>query len=68
VQRPLTSRPKGWPAGPTLQPLAGWLRDDTLQEALEGNPKLKVGGGRTPWTAGHHLACYPLNGNPSLDP
>jgi hypothetical protein len=75
VQRPLTSGPRGWsagetqwPAGPTLQPLTGWLRGDTLQEAVERNPKLKVGGGRTPWPAdnvtrpaGYHLAC-------SLDP
>jgi hypothetical protein len=34
-----------WPAGPTLQPLVGWLRGDTLQEAVEGSPRLKVGGG-----------------------
>jgi hypothetical protein len=76
VQRLLTSGPKAWPAGPTLQPLEGWLRGDTLQEAVEGNPMLKVGGGRTPWQAGHvarpadhHLACYQLNqvSNPSLD-
>jgi hypothetical protein len=61
VQRPLTSEPKGWPAGPTLQPLAGSLHGDTLQEVVEGNPKLK---------AGHHLVCYRLNqvGNPFLDP
>jgi hypothetical protein len=45
VQRPLTSGPRGWPAGPTLQPLACWLCGDTLQEAVEGNPKLKVCGG-----------------------
>jgi hypothetical protein len=45
VQRPLTSEPEGWPVGPTLQPLMGWLRDDTLPEVVEGNPKLKVGGG-----------------------
>jgi hypothetical protein len=60
-----------------LQPLMGWLHDDTLQEAIEENPKLKVGGAQTPWPAshvasptGHHLACYRLNqvGNPSLDP
>jgi hypothetical protein len=71
VQRPLTSGPKGWRAGqtpwpvsPTLQPLVGWLCGDTLQEAVEGNSKLKVGGGRTPWATGHvarpvshHLAC-----------
>jgi hypothetical protein len=67
----------GCPAGPTLQPLMGWLRGDTLQEAVEGNPELKVDGGRTPWLAGHvarlagdHLVCYRVNqvGNPSLDP
>jgi hypothetical protein len=77
VQRLLTSGPKGWPAGetpwpvgPTLQPLAGWLCGGTLQETVEGNPKLNIGGGRTPWPAGHHFACYQLNqvGNPSLDP
>jgi hypothetical protein len=84
VQTPLTSGPRGWstgqthwPANPTLQHLEGWLRDDTLQEAVGGNPKPKVGGGRTPWLAGHmarpagdHLVCYRLNqvGNPSLDP
>jgi hypothetical protein len=75
VQMLLTSRPRGWPAGqspgpvgPTLQPLMGWLHDDTLQEAIEENPKLKVGGAQTPWPAshvasptGHHLACYRLN-------
>jgi hypothetical protein len=77
VQRLLTSGPRGWPtsqtpwpADPILQPLAIWLHGDTLQEAVEGNPKLKVGGGGTPWPAGHHLVCYRLNqvGNPSLDP
>jgi hypothetical protein len=26
-----TSGPKGWTAGPTLQPLMGWLHCDTLQ-------------------------------------
>jgi hypothetical protein len=70
VQRPLTSGPRGWPVGPTLQPLMGWLRSDTLQEAVEGNPKLEVNGGQTPWPASHHLVCYQLNqvGNPSVDP
>jgi hypothetical protein len=84
AQRPLTSGPTGWPTdqtpwpvGPTLHPLVGWLHSDTLQEAVEGNPKLKIGGGQTPWSADHvarptsrHLACYRLNqvGNPSLDP
>jgi hypothetical protein len=77
VQRSLASGPKGWPTGPTLQPLAGWLHGDTLQEEVERNPKLKVGGGQTSWSAGHvarpdghHLACYQLHqvGNPSLDP
>jgi hypothetical protein len=72
VQRLLTSGPKGWPAGqtpwptgPTLQPLMGWLCGDTLQLAVEGNPKLKVSGSRTPWPTdqvarpiGHHLVCY----------
>jgi hypothetical protein len=50
------------------KPLTGWLHGDTLQEVVEGNPKLKVGRGQTPWPAhhvarpaGHHLACYGLN-------
>jgi hypothetical protein len=80
----LTSGPRGWPAGPTpwpvgptLQPLTGWIYGDTLQEAVEGNPKLKVGEGQTPWPTGHvampadhHMACYRLNkvSNPSLNP
>jgi hypothetical protein len=53
VQRPLSNGPRGWPvgqapwpAGPTLQPLMDWLFGDTLQEAVEWNPKLKVGGGK----------------------
>jgi hypothetical protein len=65
VQRPKTDGPRGWLAGPILQPLVGWLCSDTLQDAVEGNPNLKVGGGRTPCLAGHvarpashHLACY----------
>jgi hypothetical protein len=60
VQRPLTSGSRGWladqtpwPIGPTLQPLAGWLRGDTLQEAVEGNATLKVSGGLTPWPVNH---------------
>jgi hypothetical protein len=59
-----------WLAGPTMLPLAGWLHDDTLQEAVEGNPMLKVNGCQTPWPAAHHLVCYLLNevGNRSLDP
>jgi hypothetical protein len=66
---------QGWPAGQipwsvgrTLQPLMGRLYGDTLQEAITGNPKLKVSGGQTPRLpnhlarpAGHHLACYRLN-------
>jgi hypothetical protein len=43
----------------------GWLCSDTLQEVVEGKPKMKVGGGRAPWLAGyvarmagHHLTCY----------
>jgi hypothetical protein len=56
VQRPLTSGPRGWPASqtpwpadPTLQPLAGRLHGDTIQEVVTGNQKPKVGGG---WTRG----------------
>jgi hypothetical protein len=51
VQRPLTIGPRGWltgqtprPAGPTLQPLAGWLCGDTVHEAILGNLKLKASG------------------------
>jgi hypothetical protein len=72
VQRPLTSGPRGWPAGqipwptsPTLQPLVGRLHGDTLQKVVTGNPMLKVNGGRIPWPLGHvarpadhHLASY----------
>jgi hypothetical protein len=61
VQRPMASGPRGWPAdqtpwpiGPTLQPLMGQLHGDTLQEAVTGNPKSKVGGGQTLWPPGHH--------------
>jgi hypothetical protein len=77
VQRPLTSGPMGWPVGPTLHPLMGQLHGDTLQDAVTGNPKPRVGGGWIPWRpghvarpAGHHLVSYRLNqvGNPSLDP
>jgi hypothetical protein len=53
VEGPLTSGPRRWPVGPTLQPLTGWLHGDTLQDAIEGNPKLKVGGGQTTWPVGH---------------
>jgi hypothetical protein len=48
----------------------GWLRGDTLQEVVEGNPKLMVSGGQTPWQASHvvrladrHLV--PTDGNQS---
>jgi hypothetical protein len=77
VQRPLTSGPRGWPAGPTLPPLMGWLHGLALQEAVIRNPKLEVGGCRTRWSPGHvarpagqHLARYQLNqvGNSSLNP
>jgi hypothetical protein len=84
VQRPLTSGPRGWPAGqtpwpvgPTLQPFTGLLHGHALQEAVTRNLKLEVGGSRTQWSAGHvarpadqHLACYRLNQvcNSTLDP
>jgi hypothetical protein len=58
----------GQPAGPTLQPLERWLHDDTLQEAVEGNPKLKVGGGQIPWPANHVARPSGQVSNPSLDP
>jgi hypothetical protein len=84
VQRSLSSGPSGWPAdqtpwsvGPTLQLLASRHHGDTLQEAVTGNLKPKVGGGRTPCLlghmallVGHHLPSYRHNqvGNHSLDP
>jgi hypothetical protein len=77
VQRPLISGPRGWPVGPTLQPLAGWLHEHALQEAVTRNPKLKVGGSWTRWLPDHmarpgkkHLAHSQLNqvSNSSLDP
>jgi hypothetical protein len=77
VQRPLTSGPKGWPAGqtpwptdPTFQPLTDWLHRHALQEAVTRNPKLEVDGSRACCPPGQHLVCYRLNqiGNSSLDP
>jgi hypothetical protein len=60
VQRPLTSEPRGWPAGqtpwptgPTFQPLADSLHGHALQEAVIRNLKLDVGGSRTRWPLGH---------------
>jgi hypothetical protein len=65
VQRSLTSGPRGWPTGPTLQALEGWLHGHALQEAVTRNPKLEFGGSRTRWPPGHvarpagqHLVCY----------
>jgi hypothetical protein len=46
VQRPLTCGPSGWPVGPTLQPLVSFLGGDALQEVVEWNSRLGVGGGR----------------------
>jgi hypothetical protein len=77
VQRPLTSGPRGWPVGPTLQPLVGCLHGHALQEVVTGNLKLEVGGSRIRWPPGHvarpadqQIANYRLNqvGNSSLDP
>jgi hypothetical protein len=47
VQRPLTSGPKGWTTGPTLQPFTSLLHGHALQEAVIRNPKLEVGGSQT---------------------
>jgi hypothetical protein len=72
VQRPLTCGPSGWPAGqtpwptgPTLQPRVSFLGGDTLQEAVEWNPRHVVSGGRTSWPVDHearpasqHLVNY----------
>jgi hypothetical protein len=54
VQRQLTSGPRGWPAGPTLLPLAGLLHGDTLQEVVRGIPsrrsvEAKLHGWPTTW-------------------
>jgi hypothetical protein len=83
VQKPLTCGPSGrpagqtpWPAGPTLQPPMSFLGGDTLQEAMEWNPRPGVIGGPAPWPArhvaqpaGHRLVNYRLNrvGNCSWD-
>jgi hypothetical protein len=71
VQRPLTSGPRRWPAGPTLQPLMDRLHGNTLQEVVTRNPKLEVSGGRIQWPpghmarpAGHQLVRYRLNLGP----
>jgi hypothetical protein len=75
VQRPLTCGTNGlptgqtpWPVGPTLQPPVSFLYGDALQEAVEWNPKPRVGGGHASWPAGHvarlagqHLVSYQLN-------
>jgi hypothetical protein len=60
VQSPLTSGPRRWStgqtpwlAGPILLPLVGLLHGHALQEAVTRNPKLKVSGSRTRWSAGH---------------
>jgi hypothetical protein len=65
VQRPLTCGPSGylvgitpWSAGPTLQPPSSFLGSDALQEVVERNLRSRVGGGRTPFLAGQHLASY----------
>jgi hypothetical protein len=63
VQRPLMCGPSGmpadqtpWPAGPTLQPPVSFLGGDALQEAVEWNPRPRVGGGHPPWSAGHAMS------------
>jgi hypothetical protein len=60
VQSPLTSGSRRWLFGqtpwladPTLQHLMGLLNGHTLQEVVTRNPKLKGGGSRTRWPAGH---------------
>jgi hypothetical protein len=84
VQSPLTSGLRGWaggqtpwPAGPTLQPLTGFLHGHTLHEAVTRNLKLEVSGSQTRWLADHmarltgqHLMCYLINqvSNSSFDP
>jgi hypothetical protein len=54
VQRPLTCGPSGWSAGQTpwligqtLQPPLSFFGSDILQEAVEWNPRPRVGGGHT---------------------
>jgi hypothetical protein len=53
VQRPSTCGPSGWPADSTLQPPVSFLGGDFLQEVIEWNSRLGVGGGRAPWPADH---------------
>jgi hypothetical protein len=49
VQTPLTSGPRGWLVGPTLQPLVGCLHGHAVQEVVTWNPKLGVGGSQIWW-------------------
>jgi hypothetical protein len=60
VQIPLTSGPRGWPAGqtlwlagPTLQPLVCLLNGHAFHAAVTRTPKLEVGGSQTCWMASH---------------
>jgi hypothetical protein len=46
VQRPLMCGPSGWLISPTLQPPMRFVGGNALQEAVEGNPRPGVGGGR----------------------
>jgi hypothetical protein len=58
VQRTLTSRPKGWPAGQ----IPGPASQPAFMSTQEGEGK---GGGESRWRpnhmAGHHLVSYRLN-------
>jgi hypothetical protein len=58
----------GRSVGPTLQLPVSLLGGNTLQEAIEWNPRPGVNGGHAPWQASHaarpagqHLASYRLN-------
>jgi hypothetical protein len=65
MQRTMTSGPKGWSVGPTLQPLMCLLHGHALQEVVTRNLKLEVDGSWARWPAsyvarsvGQHKACY----------
>jgi hypothetical protein len=61
VQRPLMCGPSGWLASwPTLQSPISFLGSDTLQEMVEWNLRLGVGGGHAPWLASH-VVVRPTN-------
>jgi hypothetical protein len=76
VQKPLMCGPSGWPVGqtpwptsPALQSLVSFLGGDVLQEAVEWNSRLGVGGGHDPWPVDQRSVNHRCNqvGNCSWD-